>query len=165
MKNTVLPKSLICLCFLPTIYVTCLSCPITSFVIKTLTLAPNWTAIAQKSQHYFDSSLVLPTLGKYIAAQFAKRRHSPICRFCIFHTGVTTATKFSTLHKPSNPMNSTNSSISKEISITIWKRWGMPHVWTSHEQRLFPLGQCILYVVAVLCWRILSRKKIFSLVI
>ena len=64
-KTTVLPRSLSCLCFLPTMYVTC-TCfpyPITSFVIKTLTPAADWTAIAPKSQCYFDSSLVLRFLS------------------------------------------------------------------------------------------------------
>ena len=64
-KKTVLPSSLSCLCFLPAMYVTCicLPYPITSFVIKTLTPAADWTAIAPKSQCYFDSSLVLRFLS------------------------------------------------------------------------------------------------------
>jgi len=77
-------------------YVTCLSCPITSFVIKTLTLAANQTAIAQN-----HSTTLIPLWS------YPPNLHGDThpCRFCIFHTGVTTATNFSTLHKPSNPMN------------------------------------------------------------
>ena len=126
--KSALPRSLSCLCLLPTMYVTCtcLPYPITSFVIKTLTPAADGTAIAQKSQCYFDFSLVLRFLSGpsiplwsfnsslvlrfhskitvllgFLAAQFAKWKCSP--RFCFFHSSVTTVTKFSTLRKPSNP--------------------------------------------------------------
>ena len=147
---------------------------ITSCVIKTLTPAADWTAIVQKSQCYFDSSLALRFLSgpsfpllsfdsslvlwlhskitvllRFVAARFAKWRCSP--RFCFFHSSVTTVTKFSTLRKPSNPYINitTNSCILSEISITIWKRWGTPHVCKS--QHLCPVGQYILYVIAILC--------------
>ena len=105
LQNKQNEKILICLCFLPTIHVNCLSCPITSFVIEILTLAPNRTAIAQKSLR--TTLIPLWSYPPWGSIQLPNLRNGDThpCRFYIFHTGVTTATKFSTLHKPSNPMN------------------------------------------------------------
>ena len=146
---------------------------ITSCVIKTLTPAADWTAIVQKSQCYFDSSLALRFLSgpsfpllsfdsslvlwlhskitvllRFVAARFAKWRCSP--RFCFFHSSVTTVTKFSTLRKPSNPWIPLQTlASSQKLPSPFEKWWGTPHVCKS--QHLCPVGQYILYVIAILC--------------